>query len=57
MASAYSLYNSSEQGEVQRDMANPKYTNYCPDFKGTLDHILYNRESLEVLELLEMPTD
>ena len=43
--------------QLRRDLANPKFTNYCPDFKGTLDHILYNSSALEVLELLEMPPD
>jgi len=60
LTSAYSLYNLQEEDSgtaVKRDEANPKYTNYCRDFKGTLDHILYSRQTLEVLELLEMPSD
>ena len=42
---------------MRRDYANPPYTNYCPDFKGTLDHILYTNQSLEVAEMLEMPAN
>ena len=43
------MYNRAE--------TNPNYTNYTVSFKGTLDHILYDRHKLEVLELLELPTD
>ena len=52
--SVYSLYNLDEDGvrHKRRDSANPKYTNYSPDFQGTMDHILYSKNSLEVLELL-----
>ena len=65
LESVYSLYNfgAETQGpgesgrRVRRDLANPQYTNYCIDFKGTLDHILYNKTHLEVLELLDMPSD
>ena len=63
LSSVYSLYNLDEdenesaQQNMRRDQANPKYTNYCPDFKGTLDHILYNKSNLEVLEFLELPDD
>ena len=65
LSSVYSLYNLEAQtGEngsgdelITRDLANPKYTNYCVDFKGTLDHILYNKSKLEVIEFLEMPDE
>ena len=60
LESVYSLYNLNEENEssqLRRDLSNPKYTNYCPDFKGTLDHILYNKTGLEVVEFLEMPDD
>ena len=65
LSSVYSLYNLEAQtGEnisgyepIRRDLANPKYTNYCVDFKGTLDHILYNKSKLEVIEFLEMPDE
>ena len=65
LESVYSLYNFDAKalgpgesgGRVKRDLANPQYTNYCIDFKGTLDHMIYNKTHLEVLELLEMPSD
>ena len=64
LQSVYSLYNtqdidsgSEEASSISRDLANPKFTNYCPDFKGTLDHILYNKNTLEVVEFLEMPAE
>jgi mRNA deadenylase 3'-5' endonuclease subunit Ccr4 len=37
--------------------AHPPATNYTRSFKDTLDHILYNRGAVEVLELLETPDD
>ena len=49
--------NSDTQSQIRRDEANPKFTNYSVDFKGTLDHILYNKQKLEVLEFLEMPPE
>ena len=33
----------------------PKFTNYTENFKGTLDHIFYNKDRLEVTHLLEIP--
>ena len=65
LESVYSLYNLQESdGPIdvseelyRRDISNPPYTNYCVDFKGTLDHILYNKNTIEVLEFLEMPPD
>ena len=66
LESVYSLYNSEEregsgpteidQEQARRDLANPPFTNYCPDFKGTLDHILYNKKLIEVIGFLEMPS-
>ena len=41
----------------RRAESNPPYTNYSVSFKGTLDHILFDKNRLQVLELLEMPTD
>ena len=35
----------------------PKYTNYTAGFKGTLDHLLYDQNSLQVLQLLEIPNE
>lgn len=33
----------------------PMFTNYTEKFYGTLDHILYNADRLEVTHLLETP--
>lgn len=67
LESVYSLYNLKVEGDDgcfkvspqlrKRDETNPKFTNYSVDFKGTLDHILYNKAKLEVLEFLELPAD
>ena len=35
----------------------PAYTNYTVNFKGTLDHIFYSKDKLEVTHLLGMPDD
>ena len=35
----------------------PKFTNYTENFKGTLDHIFYNKDRLEVTHLLETPEE
>ena len=56
LQSAYSLYQTSDDSLSRAD-TNPNYTNYTVSFKGTLDHILYEKSHLEVLELLEMPSD
>ena len=33
----------------------PMFTNYTESFKGTLDHIFFNKDRLEVTHLLETP--
>ena len=55
LSSVYDLYNTGESRS--RLESHPKYTHYCRDFKVTLDHIMYNREKLEVVEFLEMPAE
>ena len=63
LQSAYSLYqlpegeDATEGKPLSRTQTNPRYTNYTVSFKGTLDHILYEKNKLEVLELLELPSD
>ena len=57
LESVYSLYKNSDLPNVSRADTHPLYTNYATDFQGTLDHILYERNTLEVLEMLEMPSD
>ena len=33
----------------------PRYTNYTSQFQGTLDHIFFSKDCLEVKQLLEIP--
>ena len=33
----------------------PAFTHYKYNFQGTLDHMLYNEQAMEVMSLLEIP--
>ena len=35
----------------------PSLTTWTTVFKGTIDHILFNKDSLRLLEVLEVPDD
>ena len=40
---------------LTRDQTFPKFTHYTSSFHGTLDHLFYNTDRLEVTHLLEVP--
>lgn len=58
--SAYQYYDL-QAGRVAtdetltRDETFPKFTHYTSSFHGTLDHLFYNTDRLEVTHLLEVP--
>ena len=35
----------------------PKFTNYTESFNGTLDHLFYNKDLLDVVSLLDIPDE
>ena len=45
----------AEDQTLTRAETMPKWTHYKKDFNGTLDHLFYNCNALEVGELLETP--
>lgn len=61
LASAYECYDLPvgrvpHDQTLKRDETMPRFTNYKEHFQGTLDHIFYNKDKFEVLELLEVPS-
>ena len=60
LRSAYDLYNfdagKAARQEVQKRVdLMPVLTHYVAAFYGTLDHLFYNTDHFEVLQLLETP--
>ena len=58
--SAYDYYRlrSDDQEKnmvLTRAQTMPDFTNFTRTFHGTLDHIFYNTDRLEVMNLLETP--
>ena len=42
---------------LSREETMPKYTHVKTSFQGTLDHLFYNDDMLEVVELLDIPNE
>ena len=41
---------------LSRNETEPSFTHYKFSFQGTLDHLIYNSQAMEVTSLLEIPT-
>ena len=62
LRTAYEFYRkpnrkASSTESINRFDTMPPLTTITTVFKGTIDHIFYNKESLKLLELLEVPED
>ena len=58
--SAYDYYrlrsdDTERNKTLTREQTMPVFTNFTRNFYGTLDHLFYNKDKLEVMSLLETP--
>ena len=60
LQSAYQFYDLkagriATDETISRAETMPKFTNYTEKFNGTLDHIFFNKNKLDVVQLLDTP--
>jgi CCR4-NOT transcription complex subunit 6 len=57
LRSAYDVYKVSNSNDFEDYADNhPDFSTYTHEFIGNLDYIIYSQKSLEVVELLKLPT-